>query len=182
MAETSKFRGLILTVIDRYTGEKPMSELDVIDIGSGDDPLTTSCDKFDLPHPYTVNCNVKELTYKGDARVIDVIVTKKYDVVYSSHLLEDFARNETAPVLEKWCSLLKDEGVIVLLLPDQQRYEAFCKSRGEQPNVHHQISEFSMEYIRVCFEKIPDMQIIFCREMFEHGEYNFLIAAQKKST
>lgn len=179
MAETSKFRGLILGLIDRFTNYAQLSELDIIDIGSGDDPLNSQCDKFDLPHPYTRDCNVNELTYKGDARKIDEIVTKKYDVVYSSHLLEDFSRKETISVLEKWTDLLKIGGILVLLLPDQQRYEAACRAKNEVPNVHHQITEFSLSYIKDCLKYISDMEVAFSRELFESGEYNFLIVARR---
>lgn len=179
MAETSKFRGLILGVIDKLTNYVSLYDLDILDIGSGDDPLNGLCDKFDLPDPYTRNCKVSELTYKGDARDIDKIVSKKYDVVYSSHLLEDFARTDTIPILEKWTTLLKTNGIIVLLLPDQQRYEAACKSKNEIPNIHHQITDFSLKYINDCFLHIHYMQVVFSKELFDDGEYNFLIVAKK---
>ena len=94
MAETSKFRPMIIDFI--YKNFKNINNWKILDIGSGDDPLLPDCDKFDLPQPYTKNCRADLLTYRGDARVIDQIVKRKYKVVYSSHLLEDFPRNETS--------------------------------------------------------------------------------------
>ena len=40
------------------------------------------------------------------------------DVIYASHVLEYFDREEATEVLGKWYSVLKNEGVIRLAVPD----------------------------------------------------------------
>lgn len=178
MAEISKFRRGVLNLITAFTGESTFN-LDILDIGSGDDPLDADVDKLDLPNPYTTKCKVEELTYRGDARKIDEFVNKKYDVVFSSHLLEDFPREETIPIIKKWIGVLKDGGILVLLLPDQQRYEQYCKKINEVPNVHHQIRDFSLEYIKNCISFISELKILFTEDYSENDEYNFLVIARK---
>jgi predicted SAM-dependent methyltransferase len=179
MAETSKYRIGILDLLYELNGNKPIPNMKVIDIGAGDDPILPDCDRFDLPEPYTERCNKKLLTYCGDARKIDEIVTRKYWIVYSSHLLEDFPRNETVDVLTRWTNLLVDGGLLVLLCPDQQKYVEFCKARGELPNVHHQIEDFSLKYLMDSISQIPNMMIMNGSELFAGGDYNIFVIAKK---
>jgi hypothetical protein len=156
-----------------------INELDILDIGSGDDPLAGSVDTFDLPNPYTEKCKVNQLTYKGDARDIKSIVTQLYDVVYSSHLLEDFPEDETFPILRQWADLVKVGGLLILLLPDQARYVAYCEAKNELPNVHHSIPHFSLSYIRDNVQKLQDFTPVHMEELFGGGDYNFIVILKK---
>jgi len=178
MGETSKYRAVILNLLYKFRGKDIPYNLDILDIGCGDDPITPTCAKLDLEKPYT-KCDPRKLTYRGDARYVDQFVMDKFDVVYSSHLLEDFLRNETIKTLCKWTSLLLDGGILVLLLPDQQRYIKHCEMIDELPNEHHSIEDFSMEYILGCLNQIDNLVVLFSKEFFENNDYNFLIVAKK---
>ena len=182
MAETSKFIVEIIRLIECFSKNK-FDNLKIIDIGSGDDPLSHFIDTFDLPVPYTKNCNVNWLTFTGDARYIKDIVKSKYDVVYSSHLLEDFDRSETVNVLRNWSELLNIGGILVLLLPDQQKYLERCERIGESPNEHHSINDFSLSYILECLSELNNMSVVYNYEFFikDPLEYNFLVIATKIS-
>ncbi|MGV8058094.1 MAG: hypothetical protein AB2L12_08745 [Smithellaceae bacterium] len=179
MAETTKHRSKILDLIYELSNDKIILLRDIIDIGSGDDPLLSGCDKFDLPVPYTEKCDKKLLTYVGDARHLTEVVKKKYKVVYSSHLLEDFNEDETIPVLKEWIKIIKNDGLLIILCPDQQRYLEHCQRCEGKPNEHHRIDRFSLEYIKSCLAKIPEINFLFGEELFDDGEYNFLCIAHK---
>ncbi|HCW08066.1 MAG TPA: hypothetical protein DGG95_11960, partial [Cytophagales bacterium] len=71
-------------------------------------------------------------------------------------------------------------GILVLLLPDQQRYVAHCKLIDELPNEHHQIDDFSKEYILACLNEIQNLSVVYANELFEKNDYNFLVVAKKK--
>ena len=81
-----------------------------IDIGCGTDPITPMCDRFDH--------------HDGDANRISEFVTKKYDFVFSSHTLEHM--DDPYEALREWFRLLKPGGVMVIVVPDEDRYEQGC--------------------------------------------------------
>ena len=180
MGETSKFRDRILWLIDSFIDVPKMTGADILDIGSGDDPLIYDCHKLDLPSPYTKKCDVVGLTYKCDARIADEVVNRKYLIVYSSHLLEDFPKEDTIPVLKRWSKLVEKDGLLILLLPDQQRYLAHCKRKNEKPNEHHSIQDFSVKYVKDCIRMVHGIEVILSEIYFDDGEYNFMIMARKK--
>lgn len=179
MGETSKFRYFISSLIKSlYNDKKQLELIKILDVGCGGDPLYEWCDKFDLLFPYTTDC-VKNLTYTGDAKQLDEFVPNKYDILYSSHLLEDFAENQTVDVLTKWAKLINDKGYLFLLLPDQQRYVEHCKRKREQPNIHHQIPHFGLDYVIDCITQVKGLVPIYNKTFFEDGDYNFIVIAMK---
>jgi len=170
MAETSAHRIEMQNLLSRHI---PNTDgLSVLDIGSGGDPYSDTCDTFDLPMPYN-GSDPSNLTYKGDASEITKIVEKKYDIVYSSHLLEDF-RN-TPGVLREWRELLNPGGIILLLLPHQRRYLYSCKKKGEQPNAMH-IHDFSPRFLSEVLDGmgwINHVVVPFYPPSYDSLEYNF---------
>ena len=80
----------------------------VIDIGCGDDPVTTSAEPFDVAD--------------GDANeVLKFRPAQSYDTVYSSHCLEHM--NDPVSALDQWWGLLKPGGYLVVVVPDENLYE-----------------------------------------------------------
>jgi predicted SAM-dependent methyltransferase len=55
--------------------------------------------------------------YRCDLRILP-FGNKEFDIVYSSHTLEHFARGEVGAVLDEWIRILKDDGELRLLLPN----------------------------------------------------------------
>ena len=87
-----------------------------IDIGAGPDnvasgnlfPGIVSCEAFDREH--------------GDAaHVLQHRPAASYDFVYSSHCLEDL--ESPVEAIREWYALVKPDGYLVLLLPDEDLYE-----------------------------------------------------------
>jgi len=182
MLETDKFRKYILDFIDSYFS-LPVQSLDIIDIGCGPSPLNSLCDTFETANPYSGK-PIREITFIGDAEFADEIVDKKYDVVYSSHLLEDFEEEKTIPILKKWSSLLKNkESLLILLLPNQKKYREYCESHNAIPNPGHKMEDFNLDYISDCCEK-TGLYKLFSLEFFNgdtemSDPYNFIYICSK---
>ncbi|WP_338635662.1 methyltransferase domain-containing protein [Spirobacillus cienkowskii] len=87
----------------------------VIDIGSGDDLVCLTAERFDK--------------YEGDANHITKYrEPNTYDAVHSSHCLEHMLNPKNA--LEEWWKLIKPGGFLVLVVPDEDLYEqGFWPSR-----------------------------------------------------
>lgn len=175
--ETSKFLNIIMELISNYKGD--INPGNILDVGCGMDQLSPDCNTFDMEKPYTSVDPIK-LTYRGYAEAITKYVNKKYDILYSSHLLEDF--ENTTTVLNEWKKIIKDEGIMILLLPDQQRYVQKCRIFNEEPNVHHKIKNFGLGYMKEqC--KLAGLEVIHSLELFSRNdpkdlEYNFLIVSR----
>lgn len=171
-SETSKHREDILPFCKGYG----------MDIGFGGDPIHSAAIRMDMPSPYT-NTGENPVQLGGDCRNLRWILSDSLDYVYSSHVLEDFDRAETEPVLREWLRVIKPGGLIVLLLPDQQRYIASCLRRGEVwgngiiGNPHHSIAEFSMQYVMDVAAKIGNTEKY--QSIDSLGEYSFLLVLKK---
>ena len=125
-SETSKVRHWVLPYC---TGKG-------CDVGFGGDKIMkVNCDGIDFAQPYT---------YTGKDKVdiaCDVINNEipvpdnKYDYVYTSHLIEDFV--DTKDALKKFIRILKSGGNLILVFPDQPKYEVYCKEMGVPMNPYH---------------------------------------------
>jgi predicted SAM-dependent methyltransferase len=58
----------------------------------------------------------------------------KFDVVYSSHVLEHFERRDTKELLEHWAALLKDGGKIILRVPNVENAFKVITTEPDGPN------------------------------------------------
>lgn len=106
------------------------------DIGFGGDKIMkVNCDGIDFSQPYT---------HTGKDKVdigVDVINNEipvpdnTYDYVYTSHLIEDFT--DTGDALRKFIRILKSGGNLILVFPDQPKYEVYCKKMGIPMNPYH---------------------------------------------
>lgn len=125
-SETSKVRSLI---IDYCYGLG-------CDIGFGGDKISKiNCIGIDFEQPYA---------YTGLERV-DIpckigqekipLSDSYFDYVYSSHLIEDF--EDTKSILEEFIRVLKNNGNLILVFPDQIKYEAHCKKTSQPINQYH---------------------------------------------
>lgn len=80
----------------------------VLDIGAGADLVCPQAQPFDLNH--------------GDANFIDTYFgAESFDVVHSSHCLEHM--NDPIDALNRWWSLVKLGGYLIVVVPDEALYE-----------------------------------------------------------
>jgi ubiquinone/menaquinone biosynthesis C-methylase UbiE len=124
------------------------------DIGFGGDKIKKEhCVGIDYAQPYA---------YTGKEKVdiaCDVMNEKipvadnTYDYVYTSHLIEDFT--DTTQALEEFIRILKSGGNLILVFPDQQVYEAYCKKTGQTLNTHHIHKNMGLDFMLNRLNEIP---------------------------
>jgi predicted SAM-dependent methyltransferase len=154
-----------------------------IDIGFGGDPITPTALRMDLPSPYTAVGKLP-VQFAGDCRNLYWFADGALDYVYSSHVLEDFPEHETMSILREWTRVLRPGGRLVLLLPDQQRYLAYCRRAGQIGrdgtigNPHHSIDHFSLLYVKRVARQLGNLkQIAVCESL---GPYSFAVVYEKE--
>jgi len=171
VSETNKHRDIFL----------PFCTGTGLDIGFGGDAIVKNAITFDLPNRYSfVGSDIQNI--EGDARDLSMFSDNCLDYVYSSHCLEDM--EDTYGVLIEWLRVIKYNGYLCLLLPDEQIY----RQRTHCRNIEHKHENFSMIYVLETLEKINkvktflkeySIQLIHYEEHFENNDYNFSIIVQK---
>jgi SAM-dependent methyltransferase len=164
ISETSKCRGRLA----------PFCVGDGLDVGYGGDPIVPHAICMDLSQKYAAyESHVQHL--HGDATNLHWFRDGVLDWVYSSHVLEDF--HNTSTVLSEWLRVLRVGGRLILFLPDEQLYRAFCKSQGKPPNAHHIHEHFGPAYIKDLLALYPGTRII--HEANPVDIYSFEIVIEK---
>ena len=147
VSETSKCRSRLA----------PFCVGDGLDIGYGGDPIVPHAICMDLPKKYAAyESHVQHL--HGDATNLHWFRDGALDWVYSSHVLEDFP--DTSTVLNEWLRVLRVGGRLILFLPDEQLYRAYCKSQGKPPNAHHVHEHFGLDYLKQFINRRAHLKII----------------------
>jgi predicted SAM-dependent methyltransferase len=136
----------------------PYCQGDGLDIGFGGDPIRPEAICIDLPNKYRT-AGTRPQNLSGDGTKLHWFRDNVFDYVYSSHLLEDFA--ETKDILVEWLRVIKPGGNLVLFLPDEQAYRAFCTMTGQRGNQHHVYANFSYEFVRDIINTIENTEIIY---------------------
>ncbi|MFN5360808.1 MAG: methyltransferase domain-containing protein [Bacteroidota bacterium] len=147
------------------------------DIGfGGDKVMKVNCDGIDYPQPYAfagkdkvdIACDV----IKGDIPLPD----NTYDYVYTSHLIEDFA--DTADALKKFIRILHPGGNLILVFPDQPKYEIYCREINLPMNPYHVHADMGYDYMKRQLDALPG---IHYKELFSSNcaiDYNVVMVLQ----
>lgn len=155
-----------------------------IDIGFGGDSITPTAIRMDLPSPYT-SVGPSTVQLGGDCRNLSWFRDNALDYVYSSHVLEDFPEHETAAILREWTRVIRPGGRLILLLPDQERYLAYCWRSGQvNPdgivgNPYHSIATFSSRYVDQKIDEVGGMKKVASYEPL--GPYSFAVVYEKEA-
>jgi len=136
-SETSKVRHLVLGYC-RGNG---------CDVGFGGDKIKKDqCIGIDYAQPYAHTGNDK-VDIECDVINDEIPVPDNtYDYVYTSHLIEDFT--DTGSALKKFIRILKSGGNLILVFPDQQKYESYCIKTGQPVNQYHVHQDMSLQYMK----------------------------------
>ncbi|MBL7761516.1 MAG: methyltransferase domain-containing protein [Sediminibacterium sp.] len=144
------------------------------DIGFGGDKVVkTNCDGIDFPQPYAfagkdkvdIPCDV----IKGEIPVPD----NTYDYVYTSHLIEDFS--DTTDALRKFIRILKNNGTLILVFPDQPKYEVYCRNIGQPMNPYHIHADMGYQFMLQRLNEVPGIRY---QELFKSNcniDYNVVM-------
>lgn len=138
-SETSKVRSMVIPYCNGYG----------CDIGFGGDKIVKeNCVGIDYPKPYTKvgedKVDIGVDLFKENIPVAD----NTFDYVYSSHLIEDF--EDTDNILKEHIRILKNEGLLILVFPDQNIYERYCRKYYLPLNAMHKHKNMGLAFIRKC--------------------------------
>lgn len=168
MSETAKHREKFLPFIPA---------IDVLDLGFGGEPIVPWAVCCDLPGgsygavgtaPQHLGVDCRHLPFKDGT----------LNSVYSSHLLEDFIYSEQVEILTEWKRCLRSKGIIALLQPDQQRFEAHCAATGQGLNLNHKEADYSLATFksRVWNQIRGDMALVKACDL---DDYSWMFVMQK---
>lgn len=162
-SETSKVRQLVLPYCVGhgcdvgFGGDKIRKDSVGIDFANpyahtGKDPVDIACDVINDPIPVPDNT---------------------FDYVYTSHLIEDF--EDTTKGLVEFIRILKDGGNLILVFPDQQKYEAHCRKTGQPLNTYHKHASMGRDFM---LHKLTGIRHIQFQTLFESNceiDYNVIL-------
>jgi len=160
-SETAKIRHRI----DKYLFEKS-----VIDIGCGPDKVTLDAFGVDGRPLNGIDYVTKA---RNEIYHLDSILDKRFDVVFSSHVLEHLKRDVHA--LKSWSNLLNPDGVMLLYLPDDDWYD-------NDTNPEHVQRYKYVDFVRR-FDQFGDIDFL---DVIEHwpdvgkDRYSFFVACKKR--
>lgn len=164
-SETSKHRHNLVGFCQGYG----------IDIGYGGDPISPSAITIDYPQGHMAFTGGHPMNIGGDASKLNWFANEALDYVYSSHCLEDF--EDTESILREWVRVLKVGGKLVILCPDQKRYEAHCQATNQPPNAAHKLAHFGLQHCQNCLDRIGKTKTVFAKDV--ENDYSFYLVAQK---
>ncbi len=172
-SETSKYRALTTPHIP------PGSN--VLDVGSQGDPVVPWAIQVELPTAeyahYTGGKTLDQAgVWRGDGRALP-FRSNTLDVLYSSHLLEDF--NPWFPVIAEWYRVIKPGGTLIILTPDNALWDAAI-ARGQTPNCAHRHCGAPGELTRTLHN--VDQRALVLEDRLTRcfpGDYTILFVAKK---
>lgn len=151
-SETSKVRHLVISYCEGLG----------CDIGFGGDKIKKeNCIGIDYSQPYA-NTGKDQVDIACDVMNEKIpVADNTYDYVYSSHLIEDFI--DTNKGLLEFIRILKSGGNLILVFPDQIKYEKHCLQSGQPLNTHHVHKNMGNEFMLNCLKKIQGIsyEILF---------------------
>ena len=163
-SETSKVRHWVLP----YCNGKGC------DVGFGGDKIMkVDCDGIDFPQPYT-NTGKDKVDIGCDVINNEIpVADNTYDYVYTSHLIEDFT--DTKDALRKFIRVLKNGGNLILVFPDQPKYEVYCREIGIPMNPYHVHADMGHDYMLTSLDELEGIsyEILFSSNC--EVDYNVVI-------
>lgn len=152
------------------------TEMNGLDIGSNGSPLYIQSISLDLKK----ECGYGNLVQlKGDARNLHWFRDSVLDYVFSSHCLEDLLPNAKLIALREWIRVTRNNGYIVLYLPNEKKYRRFCEKTGNGRNLRHKDEDFDMDkMVDIINKNFPNQLVEVHRKEYE--PYNFLLVYKKR--
>jgi len=89
--------------------------------------LDIGCGGWKVPGAKGIDIRSGIADYVGDiTKGIDILIQakrkKKFDFIFSSHLLEDFAEDIQYKLLVDWVDHIKEDGLLILYVPQKGKY------------------------------------------------------------
>lgn len=152
-----------------------------IDIGAGGDPITPEALGIDLPpaeaEQYTTTDHgVRAIQWRGDARHLFWFRDNVLDFAYSSHVIEDFAKDEQPRILAEWGRVVRKGGYLVILYPETVLW-ARAVDAGQPMNHNHKHEPAGGEIADVLRKQ--GWEIVEDR-LCNDGDYGWMVVARKR--
>jgi SAM-dependent methyltransferase len=164
VSETNKHRDIFL----------PFCVGNGLDIGFGGTPIVDTAICFDLPEGKRYSFVGESPQHlSGSADDLYMFKDNSLDYVYSSHLIEDF--EDTKKVLEEWLRVIKHNGYLCLLFPDEQTYR--CRSKTH--NSAHKHLFFGLHTITKLMHDL-NAPIVLAKQLFGNNDYNCAVIVRKE--
>jgi predicted SAM-dependent methyltransferase len=149
-----------------------------LDLGFGGNAIIPSAICLDLENIYC-KPGLSPQHLVGDASDLYWFKDNTMDYIFSSHLLEDF--QDIVGVLSEWVRVLKVGGVLLLYLPDEQRYRSIIKRIGGYINPHHFHDNMKLEYIsNIISIFFDDLEIIHTYQETDENMWSFFMVMKKR--
>lgn len=169
-SETAKVRHLVLPYCNGLG----------CDVGFGGDKVKKdNCLGIDFKKPYAFAGDDK-VDIACDLSKESIPVQDSYfDYVYSSHLIEDFP--DTERVLEDFMRILKSNGHLILVFPDQPEYEKTCLATGQPLNTYHVHKNMGARFMLEAMDRVNQrhnytMDVLLASDC--EIDYNVVIVAR----
>lgn len=161
-----------------------------IDIGSGGDPVVPWAIQIELSEADYANYNNHNLPrgpvqYRASGALFDLpFKDETLDFVYSSHVLEDYARGDWRRLLPEWARVLKKGGYLIILVPEVDRWTFALQHLGQPPNCSHHSPEPRLLEVSVYVLEMKDRHgfDFECRERLTNqfaNDYSILFVGKK---
>jgi ubiquinone/menaquinone biosynthesis C-methylase UbiE len=144
------------------------------DIGFGGDKVKkTNCLGIDFEQPYAYTGLEKvDIPCKiGQERI--PLADSYFDYVYTSHLIEDIL--DTKSIIEEFIRVLKSNGNLILVFPDQVKYELHCKKTNQPINQYHVHPNMGFDFM---IDVLNTVQSISYELLYQNNceiDYNVII-------
>lgn len=116
----------------------------VLDIGCGGSAVTPEAITFDMPNPYT-SVGQDPIMLRGSVTDLSMFNDNVFDVVWTSHLLEDWTYKQLIPIVNGIRRIIKPNGLLITVCPDQKVYMEHCVRTGQPINLAHKEDSFSLD-------------------------------------
>jgi predicted SAM-dependent methyltransferase len=148
-------------------------DMNGLDVGSGGTPIFIQSISLDDDKP----AQYSELVQlKGNAANLYWFRDGVLDYLFSSHCFEDFVPADRVAVMQEWIRVIKPSGFLLLDLPTEVEYRAWCVEAGQVRNMDHKDPNFSVETIRDLMNKnFPNLKEV---HFLKHG-WSFFIVYKK---
>lgn len=164
ISETSKVRHLVIGYCNGFG----------CDIGFGGDKIKKiDCAGIDYAQPYTKTGKDKVDIACDVMKEPIPVPDGTYDYVYTSHLIEDFV--DTNAGLVEFIRILKPGGNLILVFPDQQKYEQHCKRTGQPLNLYHVHKEMGLQFMLNRLNEIPHISYELLFKSDREIDYNVVM-------
>lgn len=148
----------------------------VLDIGCGADKAFPHFIGVDNGHHQKFGYTIKP-DLLCDATDMKMFSDQSFDAVYSSHLLEHFPYEEVPQILKEWLRLVKDEGYLVLYLPDEDTYPKVGEPGANEDH------RWNVNYQKVVgpMKELSGWDLVDFQKRSEGDEYSLFFVFQKKT-